>query len=129
MTEGRYENCDLLFFFRLAKTVQHAAPAMHTTQLSDKCWHEYKSRSLAINAEQAQRDETYRTTIYIYFDIWISFFLPKFRRHSWCAYLDKHRVNAGDLRVHVLFQVFVEELKDEVKLVLGVHNFVKPAQC
>jgi len=40
--------------------------------------------------------------------------------------LDKHRVDAGDLRVHVLFQVFVEELKDEVKLVLGVHNFVKP---
>ena len=45
------------------------------------------------------------------------------------THLDKHWVNTRDLGVHVLLQVFIEELKDKVELVLGVHNLVKPASA
>ena len=44
------------------------------------------------------------------------------------ACLDEHQVNASRLRVHVLFQVFLQELKDEEELVLGVDDFQQPAR-
>jgi hypothetical protein len=40
-------------------------------------------------------------------------------------YLDEHRVDPTDLRVHVLLEVFVKVFKDEVQLALGVNHFVQ----
>ena len=45
-----------------------------------------------------------------------------------CVYLNQHRVNATDLRVHVLLEIFVEVFEDEVEFALGVNHLVEPAQ-